>query len=143
MNYLQQRMKSKLGKKPKKAKPIPLPKLKAKAIKVFNSYIRERDRPLGCISCGGRVDHAGHYMNAGQHSALMFSELNVNGQCISCNCYKHGNLIRYRQGLVNRIGETAVKELEQTASLVKKWSRSEYEEIILTYGGVKRTDKVA
>lgn len=143
MNYLEQRRKQKNGKKSKK-KLEPLPKLKAKAIKVFNSYIRERDKSLGCISCdSGKADHAGHYMNAGQHSALQFDENNVHGQCIACNCYRHGNLIRYRQGLVNKIGETAVKELEQTANLVKKWSRHELEEIIRYYGNIKRTDKAA
>jgi len=130
--------------KGKKVKLIPLSKLKAKAVKVFNSYIRERDKALGCISCTtGKVDHAGHYMNAGQHSALMFSELNTNGQCVTCNCFKHGNLIRYRQGLVNKIGETAVRELEQTSNRLKKWTRTELEQIIITYGNLKRTNKVA
>jgi hypothetical protein len=138
MTYLEQRKNQKLG-KAKKKKAIPLSKLKAKAIKVFNSYIRERDKALGCISCPtGSVDHAGHYMNAGQHSALKFDENNVHGQCVGCNCYKHGNLIRYRQGLVNKIGETAVKELEATANTVKKWTRQDYEEIINTYGSIKR-----
>jgi hypothetical protein len=130
--------------KGKKVKLIPLSKLKAKAVKVFNSYIRERDKALGCISCTtGKVDHAGHYMNAGQHSALMFDELNVNGQCIGCNCYKSGNLIYYRMGLVKKIGESAVKELEMTANKTKKWSREELNEIINTYGNIKRTDKCA
>jgi hypothetical protein len=137
--YLKKRREQKLGKKKKAA---PLPKLKAKAVKVFNNYIRERDKSLGCISCQtGKADHAGHYMNAGQHSALIFDENNVHGQCVACNCYKHGNLIRYRQGLVNKIGETTVKELEATANLVKKWTRTELEEIITTYGSIKRTEK--
>jgi hypothetical protein len=143
MSYLLERLKQKQGMKTKKKKAIPLPKLKAKAVKVFNNYIRERDRSLGCISCStGKADHAGHYMNAGQHSALIFDENNVHGQCVACNCYKHGNLIRYRQGLVNKIGETAVKELESTASVLKKWTRQELEEIIVTYGSVKRTEKI-
>jgi hypothetical protein len=139
--YLKKRREQKLG---KKKKAVPLTKLKAKAVKVFNNYIRERDKALGCISCPtGKADHAGHYMNAGQHSALKFDENNVHGQCVACNCYKHGNLIRYRQGLVNKIGETAVKELEATSNLVKKWTRQDYEEIIRHYGSVKRTDKAA
>src|SRR5437763_1216591 len=124
----------------KTKKLIPLPKLKAKAVIVFNNYIRTRDRDLGCISCGGRVDHAGHYLSAGQHSALKFHEHNVNGQCVGCNNFRHGNSIYYRMGLVEKIGEVAVKELEQEArdNNIKKWSRTELEEIINRYGTQKR-----
>lgn len=41
----------------------------------------------------------------------------------------------YRIGLVNRIGEQAVKELENEAitNRVYKWSREELEEIIKKY----------
>jgi hypothetical protein len=111
-----------------------IPKLTAKAQKIFNNYIRTRDRELGCISCGGRVDHAGHYLSVGAHSALRFNEWNVNGQCVGCNCFKHGNLIRYRMGLVEKIGETAVRELELEKNVVRKWSRTDLENIIITYG---------
>jgi hypothetical protein len=112
-----------------------LPKLIKKAEKVFNAYIRKRDAGRGCISCGNEFQHAGHYFAAGSHSALRFDEMNVNGQCIGCNTYKHGNLIYYRRGLVNRYGELAVEELERKAieNRVKKWSRDELETIIKKY----------
>ena len=112
-----------------------LPKLLKKAQKVFNAFIRERDSELGCISCGGSVDHAGHYFSQGSHSALRFNESNVHGQCVGCNTYKHGNLIYYRLGLVKRFGEETVRALESAATLmkVKKWSRDELNEIIKKY----------
>jgi len=46
-----------------------------------------------------------------------------------------GNLIRYRLGLVLRYGEDFVKELEEYAleNPLKKWTRSELEEIINYY----------
>jgi hypothetical protein len=49
--------------------------------------------------------------------------------------FLHGNLIKYRQGLVNRFGEEYVKELEAEAenNRLKKWSRQELELIIETY----------
>lgn len=58
--------------------------------------------------------------------------MNVNGQSIACNLFKHGNLIHYRQGLVQKYGEEEVKQLEDyaNANRVKKWSRSELEAII-------------
>lgn len=112
-----------------------LPKLTKKAQTVFNAWIRQRDAELGCISCGGSVDHAGHYFAAGSYSAWRFSESNVHGQCVGCNCYKHGNLIHYRIGLVQRFGEESVKALESavTGNRLKKWSRVELEEIIKKY----------
>jgi len=113
-------------------KLTPLPKLLKKAQVVFNAYIRERDRELGCISCNGKVEQAGHYFSQGKHSALRFDELNVNGQCIRCNMYLSGNLINYRYGLVERFGDDKIKELEQVGifNKSKKWSRAELEEII-------------
>jgi hypothetical protein len=119
----------------KKKKLTPLPKLLKKAETVFNKWVRERDKELGCISCGGSVDHAGHYFSVGSHSAWRFNESNVFGQCVGCNCFKHGNLIHYRMGLVKRFGEDAVSALESAATLnkVKKWGRSELEEIIKRY----------
>ncbi len=84
------------------AKLIPLPKLLKKAQDKFNAHIRERDKELGCISCGAEVQQAGHYFSQGQYSALRFAlphdigYFNTNGQCIRCNMYLSGNLIKYR-----------------------------------------------
>jgi hypothetical protein len=49
--------------------------------------------------------------------------------------YKHGNQAMYRIGLVERIGEKAVKELEFEAvnNRVKKWQRTELIELIDRY----------
>ena len=109
--------------------------LLTKAQMTFNAWIRFRDKHKGCISCGKPVEQAGHYFSAGQHSALRFSETNVNGQCVACNYHKHGNLINYRKGLVLRYSENTVKILEMNADLrkVKKWSRFELQEIIKQY----------
>jgi hypothetical protein len=112
----------------------PLPKLLKQAQIVFNKWIRERDKDLGCISCGGSVDHAGHYFAQGSNSALRFDEMNVNGQCVGCNTYKHGNLINYRKGLVKRYGKEETEQFEILAERgAYKWSRSEVEEIIKKY----------
>lgn len=120
-------------------KLTPLPKLLAKAQTVFNAWIRERDAVNGCISCGSNVDHAGHYFSAGHYSALRFHEENVNGQCIRCNNYMHGNLIYYRKGLVKKLTEKKVKALENSVegNRLKKWTRTDLDEIILKYGKTK------
>ncbi len=118
-------------------------KLMTKAVTTFNKWVRERDKGKGCISCGtGPVDHAGHYFSAGHYSSLKFSEMNCNGQCISCNTFKHGNLIGYRQGLVKRYGEGNVKLFENTANLrsIKKWTVFELELIIKEYARPDKTN---
>ena len=108
----------------------------AKAVMVFNKWIRTRDQKKGCISCGtGPVDHAGHYFSAGHYSSLRFSEMNCNGQCLRCNYFLSGNQVGYRQGLIKRYGEGNVRLLENTANLrgIKKWTIFELELIIKNY----------
>lgn len=116
-------------------KLISIPKLTKKAQAVFNKFIVNRDKNAGCISCGAPVTEAGHYFSAGHYSALRFSEMNTNGQCTRCNCFLSGNLIHYRQGLIQRYGEANVKLLENSVGFrtVKKWSRFELENIIRMY----------
>lgn len=123
-----------------KKKTVPLPKLIKKAQIAFNAYIRNRDKDKGCISCGGDVDHAGHYFSAGQYSALRFDETNVHGQCVGCNTYKHGNLIEYGLGIVQRYGEAYHMELlnKSRGERLKKWSCEELEWIIINYSPIKR-----
>lgn len=117
----------------KTKKQISLPKLLQKAQKVFNAYIRNRDKDKGCISCGAEVTEAGHYFSQGHHSSLRFNEVNTNGQCVRCNRFLHGNLIFYRMGLVLRYGEHKVILLQSAAKRPKKWSRAELEWIINNY----------
>ena len=119
----------------KKVKKESVPKLLEKAQRVFNAYIRGRDEGLTCISCGGYGNQAGHYFPVKGFSALRFNEWNVNLQCPGCNMWLHGNQAMYRIGLVKKIGERAVMELEAEAiaNRVKKWSAEEVKEIIEKY----------
>ena len=83
---------------------------------VFNAYIRLRDAHLGCISCGNHLSNqyaAGHYRTVGSAPHLRFDERNVHKQCNRyCNMELSGNIIKYRQGLVAKIGLEAVEQLE-------------------------------
>lgn len=110
-------------------------RLLTKAQYVFNKWIRERDKDLPCISCGqAPPEQAGHYFAAGLYSELRFNEINVNGQCVKCNYYKHGNLEHYRNGLINKYGIDKVLLLESAARRsLRKFTRSELELIIKTY----------
>ena len=124
-----------MAKAVKRTKLISLPKLLKKAQIVFNRWIRERDMEIGCISCGGEVQQAGHYFSQGQHSSLRFDEFNVNGQCIRCNLFLSGNLIRYGEGINFRYGtDIYVNLLAKSRNPLKKWTREELNEIINKYG---------
>lgn len=90
---------------------------------VFNRYIRERDKGLGCISCGshahmmggsglGGVWDAGHFRSVGSAPELRFEPKNVNGQCRSCNGFKGGMPKEYAQGIVQRYGQERLDWLE-------------------------------
>lgn len=129
----------------KKRKPPSKAKHLKKLEKVFNKFIRLRDCVDGwgnCISCGENFPferlHAGHYHHS-KTSVLRFNELNVNIQCIGCNTYKNGNLIGYRETLVLRHGEEAVKEIESIRHQQLKMSRQEIDEQIEYYKNLLQT----
>ena len=124
--------------------------LKEKATKVFNEYIRERDREkdhFTCISSGNvikiKVDrgssnyHAGHYYSAGEYQMLRYDEVNVNGQSLQQNYYSGDHLIGYREGIIKKWGIDQLKRLETIAAfnkrVPKKWTKIELIEIIQKY----------
>jgi hypothetical protein len=88
----------------------------------FNKFIRLRDEKDPCISCGryhqGQY-HAGHYLSIGSSLELRFNEDNCHRQCAPCNNHLSGNQIRYRQGLIKKIGEDKVLWLEGPHTLPK------------------------
>ncbi len=91
--------------------------LTQKAQKVFNQYIRMRDKGDPCISCGWTGDcqwHAGHYRASGSAPALRFELLNCHMQCAQCNRHKSGNLTNYRIALIKKIGLKKVEWIEGT-----------------------------
>lgn len=111
-----------------------LPEYKKIVQRVVNKYIRLRDDGRPCISCGKRLElQAGHYIAQGSCGLLRFNEENINGQCVGCNKFMHGNLINYRIGLVEKIGEKQVKYLENHRHDLHKWTREELETIKSDY----------
>lgn len=80
-----------------------------------NAYVRTRDADLPCISCGRHHEgqwHAGHYLARGSHPHLALVEANLAKQCAPCNMHLSGNQLKFRVGLIARIGIEAVETLE-------------------------------
>lgn len=122
--------------KQKKKTVIKISDLKQKAQKVFNKWIRERDKDDGCISCDSKTASgydAGHFWPMGSKGALRYNEDNTHKQCRNCNKWKSGNLLEYRVRLIKKIGVERVNWLEEHRNDIKKWNREELEEIVRKY----------
>lgn len=104
--------------------------------KVFNQFIRLRDKDLPCISCGRYHQgqwHAGHYRSRGAYPELRFDEQNVHKQCSVCNNHKSGNTTEYRINLVRKIGEKEVERLEMKNHPPLKLTVDEIKALIKVY----------
>lgn len=111
--------------------------------KAFNEFIRLRDADQPCISCGitseqlaekwrgGKWD-AGHYRSVGSSPHLRFNESNCHKQCKKCNNQLSGNIVEYRKGLIQRIGQEAVEQIEADQKPLKL-SISEIKELLKHY----------
>lgn len=128
-----------------------LPALKKDLQKVFNEFIRFRDRIGGafkCISCNQlksvKLMHAGHFHSAGHNEAVRYDEINVQGQCSHCNTFLHGNLLGYREGLIKKYGKGVIDMLEIKRHNKSKMGKFEIALLIELYKGkVKELQKVA
>ena len=108
--------------------------------RVFSLYVRLRDAMPGgrtvCISCGKvfpfEVMQAGHFFSRRSFSTR-WCEVNVWSQCAECNCVRCGNLERYRERLIEKIGADALDGLDYLHNQTRRWSNDELEEKIAYY----------
>lgn len=105
----------------------------------FARAVRKRDfdKYGRCISCDKAVEsieelQAGHYAPASNCGfALLFDEMNVNGECRRCNGLDEGHLIGYESGLRRRYGNAATDKLKERyfkrhQNTMQEWTRDEY-----------------
>jgi hypothetical protein len=121
-----------------------LQRLKSNLWIVFSKYIRQRDADdngmVACISCG-KMDFiytmdSGHYIPKTYGLSIYFEEKNVHPQCTGCNRFRRGNLTAYAIALRKRYGENILEELDALKHQTRKFSRSDYEELIEKYKGL-------
>lgn len=105
--------------------------------KIFNEFIRLRDKDNTCISCGTTKDvqyHAGHYYSVGAYPNLRFNEDNVHKQCgMSCNKQRHGNIIEYTPKLIQKIGIQRFEKLAELKNQELKLTIPEILELKIEY----------
>lgn len=104
--------------------------------KVFNTYIRTRDKDKNCISCNkkltGKFD-AGHFFSVGAYPNLRFNENNVFGQCVQCNRDKHGNVKEYDLRLQNVLSIEDYNQLLNDRNKPALLSIEDVKELIAIY----------
>ncbi len=113
-----------------------IPVLKRRAQKIFNEFIRLRDKNLPCVSCQkiigkDETSHASHFRPA-TNSRLRYDERNVWRSCVKCNVFLSSNAIEYKKALIIKLGIDVVEELETTNDTYK-YTKEELQEIIKTY----------
>lgn len=110
-----------------------------KVQKVFNEYVRLRDKDDPCISCQRHHTgqyHAGHFRSVGATGdALRYNEDNCHKQCSVCNNYKSGNLTEYENNLIKKIGVNRVEALKNN-NKVRKYTVDELKELHQKYSGL-------
>ena len=101
------------------------------AQKVFNEFIRMRDKGKPCISCGKepKKANAGHFYNANNHWSVRFDESNVHLQCEPCNTNLSGNLLKYRDNLIVKIGYEEFERITTLSNTTRKFTIDEVKQI--------------
>ena len=72
----------------------------------------------------------GHFLSRGAYPGLTFHSDNSRVQCYRCNVHLHGNVIEFRERLINEIGYNKVTALELSRHTQVKWSRNDFHEMI-------------
>jgi len=130
-----------------------------KEVQLYKRLVNSHDGICTCISCGksdltSRMQ-GGHFISR----RCLPTELeldNINPQCVSCNLYKNGNVLAYRDALIDRIGYDRVERLEdlrrawegsdeakerlsvEDRKLLKKKSSSDYIEVRKKYAKLNK-----
>lgn len=108
-------------------------KLKNSTQAAVNKLCRLLDQGRPCISCsrpdeGGRKRNASHYKSRGSNSFLRYDLRNLTMSCSRCNLELSGNLLGYRDGIIERYGQAMLDYLD-SAPRLKDWTADELKQI--------------
>lgn len=96
-------------------------------------YRAELDGTQTCYTCGHKSHwkkmHAGHFLSRYYKSAR-WDEDNVKPQCFICNIYKKGDAVKFRQHLIEEIGEARVLAVEAKRNVSIKLTREYLNDLI-------------
>lgn len=123
-----------------KIKPKGISKLMKELDAVFSRFIRlsaaDKDGIVSCYTCGHRNHwkkmQNGHYVSR-FYKATRWDESNCRIQCSMCNMWKRGDLITFRINLVNELGESHVRFLEESRNVINRLDATVLSEKITYY----------
>ena len=130
-------------KKIKNAKVIPLKNLREELDRLFSIFIRQRDCDFAnggkvgkCYTCDTILPfknlQCGHFVSR-RELPTRWDEVNCHAQCVSCNIFKHGNMVRYAEHMIEDYGPDILRLLLNKSRLVSDMSRAVYFEMIEYY----------
>lgn len=122
-------------KKPRRSPgEVTVKSLKKEVWDLFSEWVRRKDAVDGyaqCVTCGKRLlwqeMQAGHYKSR-KHNNTFLNERNVHVQCPICNMWNHGEMVTYREFLINTYGENVIPTLDYLARLRHDFSIFELEQ---------------
>ena len=105
-----------------------------KADKAFSIFIRKRDEPHGCITCGRHVPwkeaDCGHFMSR-ECQSTRYNEQNCNLQCRECN--SKDDKEAYALAIDRRYGEGTADKLRVLSKQFCKRNKIDFKEIERKY----------
>lgn len=101
--------------------------LKNKLDSVFSQLIRARGR---CEKCGNTTTLQTSHIYSRRNLAVRWDELNANCFCAKCHFWWHENPLDGIKWLKTHYTSKQIKELEQRANNIKKWSDKELEMLL-------------
>lgn len=123
----------------KKNRPKTVTKLVKELDSAFSRYVRlsrSTDGSVACFTCGHWAPvtkmHAGHYVSR-FYKKTRWDERNVRPQCPMCNLWRRGDPATFREKLIQELGESVVKELEESRHGLNKLNRVWIEEKLVEY----------
>jgi hypothetical protein len=127
-------------KKLKKGKT--LPQLKKKALDIYSELVKlreEKNNNLFCYTCSKPIQnhtsdcHLSHFLSRGAYPGLTFHPDNSRISCFRCNVHLHGNVIEFRERLINEIGVKRVEKLESERHKPVKLGRMDFMDMIVNF----------
>jgi 5'-deoxynucleotidase YfbR-like HD superfamily hydrolase len=79
-----------------------------------NKIVRLIDEGCKCLACGvtnAKFD-ASHFRGVGAWDNLRFNLHNIYSGCARCNTYQNGNLIKFREGIIETFGDTQIAYMD-------------------------------
>lgn len=79
-----------------------------------NKIVRLIDEGCKCLACGvtnAKFD-ASHFRGVGAWDNLRFNLHNIYSGCARCNTYQNGNLIKFREGIIETFGDSQMAYID-------------------------------